>query len=80
MNKTENIHKHDFTRSFFEFLPYIIMDFIGAFGGFFGNILIIGSISFTKELHSMTSAFILNLAIADCFLSTVLNGLSIVGK
>ncbi len=63
-----------------EFFFYLTLDSIGALGGFFGNILIIGSVIFTKELHSMTSGIIVNLAIADFFLCTVVNGLTMLGK
>jgi len=79
-NKTEIILEHDLSKNSVEFLFYLILDCIGVLGGFFGNILIIGSIIFTKELHSMTSGIIVNLAIADFFLCTVVNGLTMHGK
>ena len=80
-NKTEIILENDdLSKNSVEFLFYLMLDCIGVFGGFFGNILIIGSIIFTKELHSMTSAIIFNLAIADFFLCTVVNGLTMHGK
>jgi hypothetical protein len=79
-NKTENILEHDLNKNFAEFLFYLILDCIGVIGGFFGNILIIGSVIFTKELHSITSGIIVNLAIADFVLCTVINGLTMLGK
>jgi len=79
-NKTENVIEHDLNKNFAELFSYLILDCIGVLGGFFGNIIIIGSIIFTKELHSMTSAIIVNLAIADFFLCTVVNGLTMLGK
>jgi hypothetical protein len=79
-NKTENIREHDLNKNFAELFFYLILDCIGVLGGFLGNILIIGSIIFTKELHSVTSGIIVNLAIADFFLCTVVNGLTILGK
>jgi len=80
LNKTEDIFENDIKKNFAELFFYLILDCIGVIGGFFGNILIIGSIIFTKELHSITSAIIVNLAIADFILCTVVNGFSILGK
>ena len=48
-NKTENIFENDIKKNFSELFFYLILDCIGVIGGFFGNILIIGSIIFTKE-------------------------------
>ncbi len=79
-NKTENVLEHDLNKNSAEFFFYLILDSIGVLGGFFGNILIIGSLIFTKELHSVTSGIIINLAIADFFLCTVVNGLTMLGK
>jgi len=80
LNKTGNISEHHLIENFAEMFSYLILDCIGVLGGFFGNILIIGSIIFTKELQSMTSAIIANLAIADFFLCTVVNGVTMHGK
>jgi hypothetical protein len=78
-NKTENILEHDWNKNFAELFFYLVLDCIGVLGGFFGNILIVGSIIFTKELHSITSIIIINLAIADFVLCTVVNGFAILG-
>jgi len=80
-NKTENINilEDDSNKNFAGFFFYLILDCIGVIGGFLGNILIIGSIIFTKELHFITSGIIINLAIADFILCTVVNGFSILG-
>ena len=78
-NKTENVLENDLNENFAELFFYFVLDCIGVLGGFFGNILIIGSVIFTKELHSVTSAIILNLSIADFVLCTVVNGFAILG-
>jgi hypothetical protein len=79
-NKTENILENDLNKNFAELFFYLVLDCMGVLGGFFGNILIVGSIIFTKELHSITSFIIVNLSIADFLLCTVVNGFSILGK
>jgi len=62
------------------YIPYIIMYSIAGIGGFFGNILIIGSIIFTKELHNLACLIIANLAFADFISNNISNLFSLIGK
>jgi len=84
MNKTANITENmdiiDFNKNFAEFITYLVLECLGVLGGFFGNILIIGSIICTKELRSMTSLIIINLALADFILCCGVNSFSIFGN
>ena len=62
-----------------EFLPYIILNILGAACGIIGNILIIGAIACTKELHNMTSVIIANLSLADLVISSITDTFAVAG-
>ncbi len=75
--KDENIKY--FLENIGEFLPYIILNILGAVCGIFGNILIIGAIACTKELHNMTSIIIANLSLADLVISSITDTFAVAG-
>ena len=62
-----------------EFLPYVILNILGAGCGILGNLLIIGSIVVTKELHNMTSLIIANLSLADLVISSITDTFAVAG-
>ena len=61
------------------FLPYLLLNILASVFGTVGNILIVGSIICTKELHSMTSLIIGNVAVADFFISTISDTFAVLG-
>ncbi len=45
-----------------------------------GNLLIIGTVIYNKDLHSSTNILLVNLSIADLFISLIVEPFTIVGK
>ena len=56
------------------FFKYLIFMFI------LGNILIMIAIIITKSMHDPTNILIFNLSLADFFVSTIIDGFTVVGK
>ncbi|CAF0970974.1 unnamed protein product [Brachionus calyciflorus] len=63
-----------------ETLPYTLINCIGFIVGSFGNILIMGAIIITKELHNETSILIFNLSLAELVITGFVNLFTILGN
>ena len=63
-----------------EYLPYSLLSSIGVVVGLLGNILIIGAIISTKELHTTTYMLIFNLSLADLVISSFVDLFTVIGK
>ncbi|RNA16468.1 melatonin receptor type 1B-B-like [Brachionus plicatilis] len=62
-----------------DYLPYSILSACGTAIGIIGNLLIIGAVLSTKELHSSTNMLVFNLALADLTISTMVDSFTVVG-
>jgi len=61
-------------------IPCLIILFIAAIVGTFGNILIIVSILTQRKLRNKESIFIMNLAMSDMYVTLIADPMSIVGE
>lgn len=61
------------------YLPYTTMYCVGIVVGLSGNILIMGSIICSKELHTVTNMLIFNLSMADILISGFVDIFSVIG-
>nr|QVK45856.1 G protein-coupled receptor [Proales similis] len=68
-----------FIRYIGELLPYTIFSTCGTLIGILGNLLIIGAVICTKELHNPTNMLIFNLALADLTISGFVDSFTVVG-
>jgi hypothetical protein len=78
-NSTNEDGYEFFIRNLADYLPYVILNTLGAVFGLIGSILVIGSIACTKELRNMTNMIIANLAFADFILSSTSDTFAIAG-
>lgn len=59
---------------------YILLNIICILFGIIGNILIVSTIIYSKELHTVASVIILNLSLADLIICITSGPLSIIGN
>ncbi|CAF0837503.1 unnamed protein product [Brachionus calyciflorus] len=62
-----------------DYLPYSLLVLSATLAGLLGNLLIIGAVICTKELHSSTNMLVFNLALADLVVSCFVDTFTLVG-
>ena len=73
--------KHEFISSYpWTAFPTVLFLFSACFTGTFGNILILLAVLTYKEVRTVESMFIVNLACSDLYVTMIADPMSIVGK
>lgn len=63
-----------------DYLPYVIIVSSGAIIGVIGNLIIMATIIFNKNLHSSTYMLMFNLSLADIIISGFVDSFTTIGK